>query len=100
MTLSVIHDRLGNAALAYFFIIAVWGYWRFFRKQGLDLSFWGSLAIGELLLLAEALLGAVLWITGERPARGVHLLYGVVALAAIPTAYAYTKGRRGARQKY
>ena len=41
----------------------------------------------------QFLLGVYLWIVGLRPARGVHVLYGIVALMAIPGMYMYTKGR-------
>jgi hypothetical protein len=93
MTISELHGRLSNTALLFFFFLSIWGYWRFFRKQGVDASYWGALAIGELLLLVQSGLGAYLWVIGLRPERGIHLLYGIVALLAIPAAYAYTKGQ-------
>lgn len=44
-------------------------------------AFW----IAELLLLAECLVGGVLWAQGHRPAQPVtHLLYAAVACATIP----------------
>lgn len=90
----LIHERIAITALYYFLIIALWGYYRFFRKQAIDSSYWGALVIAELLVIAEALLGGYLWISGLRPARGwLHILYGSLIPAMIPLAYAYTRGR-------
>ncbi len=92
--LVLIHERLATTALYYFLIIALWGYYKFFRKQSIDSSYWGILAIAEILVLGEALLGGYLWFSGFRPARGwLHILYGSLIPAMIPLAYAYTRGR-------
>ncbi len=93
MTLSEVHARLANTALFYFLLLSLWGYWRFFRKEGVNASYWGALAIAELLILVQGGVGAYLWLVGLRPDRGIHLLYGVVSAMAIPAAYAYTQGR-------
>jgi voltage-gated potassium channel Kch len=95
MTASLLHARLANTAGLYFLLLALWGFWRFFRKQGLDPAFRGALAVGEVLVVFQALLGGYLWLAGLRPARAIHLLYGLLIPAVIPTAYAYTKGREG-----
>jgi len=91
-----IHDRLGTTSLLYFLIVSLWGYWRFFRRQGIDSAYWGALAIAEFLVVAEAILGGYLWISGYRPARSLHVLYGALIPIMIPAAYLYTKCR-GAR---
>src|SRR4030067_2386982 len=95
MSLVDIHRRLANTSLIFFLILAVWGFWRFFRRQGLGASFWGALVIAEILIFAQGGLGAYLWISGLRPLRGfIHILYGVVSVLAIPLVYSYTKGRQ------
>ncbi|MCL5428294.1 MAG: hypothetical protein M1347_00635 [Chloroflexi bacterium] len=92
--LVLVHDKAAAAALYYFLIVSLWGYFRFFRKQGIDSSYWGMLAIAEILVLGEALMGGYLWISGLRPARGwLHILYGSLIPAMIPLAYFYTRGR-------
>ena len=88
-----IHARFAYTSLYYFVLLSLWGFWRFFRKEGLHPSYWGALAIGELLLFVQGGLGAYLWIIGLRPARSIHILYGVVSLMAIPAVYMYTRGR-------
>jgi heme A synthase len=92
--LTFIHERLAITSLYFFLIIAVWGYYRFFRKQGLDSAYWGVLAIGEILIIAQGLLGGWLYLAGLRPARDMlHILYGVIIPIMIPGAYLYTRGR-------
>ena len=93
MIAAEIHARLANTALLYFLALTIWGWWRFARREGVHASYWGALAIGELILLAQAGLGAYLWMSGFRPARTMHLLYGIVSLLVIPAVYAYTQGR-------
>ncbi|HLE50827.1 MAG TPA: hypothetical protein VI755_02120 [Anaerolineales bacterium] len=95
MSLVEIHGRLANTSLIFFLVMAMWGFWRFFRHQGLGASFWGALVIAEILIIAQGGLGAYLWISGLRPLRGfIHILYGVVSVLAIPLVYSYTKGRQ------
>lgn len=92
MALGEIHGRLGYTALYFMVILAVWGIWRYFRKQGVDSNYWGALVIGEILILAQGLLGAYLYFIGVRPERSIHILYGIVTALVIPGVYAYTKG--------
>jgi hypothetical protein len=97
MSLVEIHGRLANTALIYFLLLALWGLWRAVRKQGLDSSYWGALVIGEILVIVQGSLGAILYFGGDKPGRWVHILYGVVAALIIPGLYAYTKGESDRR---
>jgi hypothetical protein len=94
MTLIDIHGRLANTAMFYVIIMAVWGLWRYFRRQGVEGSYWGALVIAEVLIILQALLGVTLWATGQGSlaGRGMHVLYGVVSVLVIPMAFAYTRG--------
>jgi hypothetical protein len=97
MSLVDIHARLGNTALYYAIILALWGLWRVIRKQGVDSNYWGALLIGEILIILQGALGTYLWLIGGRPERGIHILYGIVAAIIIPGIYAYTKGNQDRR---
>jgi len=66
--------------------------WRFIRKQGIDSNYWGALVIAEVVIVLQGALGAYLWISGARPGRLIHLLYGIVSALVIPGVYSYTKG--------
>lgn len=92
MSIAEIHARLGNTAVYYLVIMALWALWRYFRKQGMDSNYWGALAIGEVLILLQSGIGAYMWLVGLRPGRGIHILYGIVGLLIIPGLYLYTKG--------
>jgi hypothetical protein len=97
MTLVDVHNRLAVTAMLYAVALSLWGFWRFFRKQPVDSSFWGALVIGEALILLQGLLGAYLWFNNHRPDRTIHLLYGIVSALAVPAVFAYTRGRAQVR---
>lgn len=92
MPLVEIHARLGNSSLLYVFFIGLWGLFRYLRKDGVNSSYWGVLAIAEILILVHGILGAVLFFGGDRPDRSIHILYGVISALVIPGVYAYTQG--------
>ncbi len=92
MTINQVHDRLANVALIYFAALAVWGTWRFLRKQGISPAFWGATVIAELILALQGVLGITLWLNGVPPAP-IHIMYGAVGLMALPAVYMYTKRR-------
>lgn len=99
MSLSQVHQSLATASLLFSFIIAGYGLWRYLRKQGLDASFWGVLAAGELLYLAQVGVGLVLLAFGLRPARtAVHLLYGVLLVLVLPFGYVATRAADSHRE--
>jgi hypothetical protein len=82
---------LGLTSLFYVVIMTIWGLWRYFRKQGVDSSYRGSLVIAEILLAAQAAMGLFLVLT-RHPQQFMHILYGVVSLLVVPGIFAYTKG--------
>lgn len=87
-----IHRVLSNSAMLFFLLLGIWGIFRAFRNYGVGGSYMGALVIGEGLFVIQAALGAVLWLSGERPGRPIHLLYGVFLLVALPGLFAYIKG--------
>lgn len=93
MTLTLVHARLGTAMLLFLSVAGVWGLATFFLRRGISGSYWGILAAGEILILAQMIVGIILWIEGARPARTIHVLYGIVAAISIPGYYAYTRGQ-------
>ncbi len=84
---------LPASALLFFLVAGLWGLASYLRRRGVGSEYWGILAIGELLILVQAILGGVLWLGGDRPGRGIHLLYGIVAAITLPAYYAYSKGK-------
>jgi hypothetical protein len=95
--MTYVHARLANTAMLFIGIMALWGFWRFFRRQGPDASYFGALVVGEILILVQGALGAFLWFSSARPGQGIHILYGVISVLAIPGVYLFTRGREDRR---
>jgi hypothetical protein len=96
VTLAGLHERLAVTATLFTFVMAIWALATGLRGRGIDGNYLGALVVGELLLVAEAALGVVLLVgRGVSPARGVHLLYGLLAVLIWPFLFSYTRGERG-----
>jgi phosphatidylglycerophosphate synthase len=93
-TLILFHARLLITILLFFGALTLWGFFSYLRGQAISGSYRGALAIGELLMLAQFVLGLILLIGGRHPAReAIHILYGLVAILTLPGTFAYTRGR-------
>lgn len=99
MSLIEFHGRLGTTAMYFAVLMALWGLWRFFRRQEVDSSYWGAVVIAEILFIAQGLLGAFVYLTnpGILAGRGIHILYGVVSVLVIPGLFVYTRGDQARR---
>lgn len=93
MSLAEVHIRLATAMLIFLSVAGLWGLVSYVLRRGIGGSYWGILAVGEVLILAQVVVGTILWIEGARPARTIHILYGIVAAITLPGYYAYTRGR-------
>jgi len=99
MDLTQIHGALANACLIFSLIIAGYGFVLYFMGRGIDANYWGTVAAGELLFVAQGLVGVLLYASGLRPSRDwVHVLYGLVLLITLPGTYAITRGRDSRRE--
>lgn len=99
-TLQLLHDRLADSLLLYMAAAGAWNTVAALRRRGLAPQTWGILAIGQLLALAQGAIGLVLYLEGARPARGLHILYGVVAVLALPAYYVISRGRDDRRASW
>ncbi|MBK8049932.1 MAG: hypothetical protein IPK16_24195 [Anaerolineales bacterium] len=91
MAINLIHQGLANAASLFLAILTGWALVQFIRNQPLGGSWFGAAVIGEVLLLAQFLLGWVLYFQGfsAGPRPWIHILYGAVAIITLPAAYTY-----------
>ena len=95
-SLTLLHARLLITILLFFAALAIWGFINVLRRAGVTGGYRGALAIGELLMLAEFVLGVILFVGGDRPFRpSIHILYGIVAIITLPGTFSYTRGRDG-----
>jgi len=93
-SIAVLHARLVVTILLFFGALSIWGFFSYLRGRSISGSYKGALAIGELLMLAQFMLGVLLLFGGAQPARlSIHILYGIVAIIGLPGAFAYTRGR-------
>lgn len=92
--LLTMHARLVFTILLFFGALSLWGLFNYLRGQGVSGAYRGALAIGELLMLAQFIIGVLLLFNSRQPPRlGVHILYGVVAIILLPGTFSYTRGR-------
>ncbi|HZQ05269.1 MAG TPA: hypothetical protein VFD70_01730 [Anaerolineae bacterium] len=98
MPITDIHCRVGLAVTFFAFALGIWGVFAFLRGSGVTGSYFGALAIGELLVIAQALIGLLLVLTGHAPADGLHYLYGIVVPLTWVAVYIYTRGAQTRRE--
>lgn len=92
MSLSQIHVGLAQSATLFMIILGVWAIIFRIRSRPLDGSFYGGLAVAEILMVVQFAIGFILYGQGlgdNLPRAFVHILYGAVAVITLPAAYAY-----------
>ena len=93
MSIVEIHTRLSNTATLFVAVLGVWALFLRFRSRPLDGNWFGAAMIGELLLVAQSLLGVYLYyvvgLGAALPRPFMHILYGVVSLVTLPAAQSY-----------
>ncbi len=94
-----IHGRLGNTALFFTIAMAIWSFFKFFRKQGPDGNYWGALVIAEVVYVIQGLLGAIIMLLGIGVVDNLvmHSLYGVLSLLPVPGMFIYSRGKENTR---
>lgn len=50
------------------------------------IALWVTAGIGVL----QGIIGGILFLQGDRPGEGLHFVYGLIVLGAVPVAYAYS----------
>ena len=82
--LTVLHARLLVTIMLFFGALSIWGFFSYLRGHGISGSYKGALAIGELLMLTQFIIGLLLLIGGLQPYRpSIHILYGIVAIIGL-----------------
>ena len=93
MSIVEIHTRLSNTATLFVAALGVWALFLRFRSRPLDGNWFGAAMIGELLLVAQSLIGVYLYyvagLGAALPRPFMHILYGVVSLVTLPAAQSY-----------
>jgi hypothetical protein len=79
-SLVELHFILGRTFMFFVLAMGLWGMVAYVRKQPLGPNYWGALVIGEIAGVLQAILGAIQLLGGSQPARGIHFLYGSLAI--------------------
>lgn len=94
--IELLHERLAVTARFYVAALGLWAAWLAVRRQGLSGGYLGALVVGEALLVAEAALGAAMWLAfGGSLGDGLHLLYGILVVLMWPFLFTMTRGSVG-----
>lgn len=94
--MDVIHLLVGRSAVFFCFVCGIWGVLAHFRKAPDDSRYTSTLIIAEVLLVAQAILGVTLILSGRMPPDPMHIAYGALAAIVLPAVYGWANGR-GAR---
>lgn len=92
MSYTIIHNNLAQTSSLFVAALGIWAIFLRIRTQPLSGNWFGAAVIGELLLLAQFGLGWWLYIQlggATLPRPYLHILYGTVAILALPAGYAY-----------
>jgi hypothetical protein len=92
------HNILSRAVQIFTVIMTLYALLLLFRNQELGGDFWGTVIIAWLVIALQTIVGVAMGVSGLVPARGVHYLYGVLALLTWPATFAFTRGQTGRRE--
>lgn len=95
--MDMIHRLLAYAAIVTIVIGIVWSLLLVLRGRPVGSDFERFQAAVVSLIIVGSASGVLLVLSGARPAEGLHLLYGVIALTIIPLARSFL-GRTSERR--
>ncbi len=99
MTLDALQAGLVNTSFLYSILLGLYGFWLYFRDQGVTSGFRGALVIGQVVVMSLFGVEGLRMLSGWLPTRAwVHILYAVVAVISIPAMYFFTQGRTSRRE--
>ena len=100
-TLAQIHRGLANTTWLFMLIMGLWALGHYIRNRPLDGNFFGIVAVGEILLVVQVILGVLMLLLSRLallpPRPFLHFLYGAFSLLVLPSIYYYTKGAQDRR---
>jgi hypothetical protein len=98
MVLADIHCRTGLAVTFFSLALGIWGIIAYMRGSGVTGGYFGAIAIGEILVIGQGLIGVALLLSGAFPLDGLHFLYGILIPLTPVAVYVYTKGQTTRRE--
>jgi hypothetical protein len=96
-----LHRVLSNTLWMFYLAIGLWGLYRAIRGMSVDGSFFGAVAVIQIVIVVQALLGGILYLGGARPGRElVHYLYAAFGIVFLPGLFAYLRGDTSNRAQW
>lgn len=88
-----VHRVLSNTIWMFYLAIGLWGLYRALRGRTVDGSYFGAIAVIQIVIVVQAILGVILYLSGARPGRElVHYLYAAFGVVFLPGLFAYLRG--------
>ncbi len=91
-TIVTLHARLANTVWLFLLILGLWSLLRAIRRDGVSGNFLGALAIAEVLIVVQVILGSLLWLSGRGgniTTPAMHILYAAFSLVFLPFVFLY-----------
>ncbi len=91
MTITQIHASLAQSATIFMAVLSVWAVLYAIQNKDLDSNWFGAAVIGELLIVAQFVLGLTIYLSGDHnlPRPFLHILYAMVTVISLPAGYGY-----------
>jgi len=88
-----VHKYVGFTVVALFTMGWLWGLGTWLVKRGPGEWFWRWLAVVQVVAIAQAVIGAILWLLGHRRPL-LHYAYGIFPIVALVIAHATAREER------
>ncbi len=88
-----LHGRFAYALVLYYTLVGLWGIAAGIRDRGPNANYRGAIAIATMAAVAQGILGLLVLLLRGAPAEGVHILYGVALVVAMPLAVSLVQDR-------
>ena len=92
MSLSEIHAGLAQSATLFMIALGVWAIFLRIRSRPLDGSWYGGLAVGEILLVAQFAIANASALSGERPSRARISSFGSTTVFGSSASFCTARG--------
>lgn len=93
-----VHRIVGLGGIAVAAIAVAWSVLIVVARRAADRAYLAALGVLVAVVLLAAIVGGLLLVTGSAPADPLHLLYGAIAVLAIPVGIGLAAGRTARRQ--
>jgi hypothetical protein len=88
-----LHSRVAFALVLYYTLVGLWGIVRGIRDRGPNASYRGAIAIAVVASVLQGVLGSLVLVFRGAPREGVHILYGLALVVAMPLAATLVRDR-------